>query len=396
MVFEGATCGCKMTAPNTIGHVYFSRFVNESRAMRAATASLSSGLADEVVCVGYWVDGLPEMESIQSNLKIVRLRIPEFAFVPGRLRRVFHWLYWTFKVSSILRAHKARVVQCHSLAALPSSVWCKWRTGARILYDAHELETERHGWGRMLRAGARLIERTLIRFVDQTTVVSHGISKWYAAAYGIAPPPVIRNLPKRISGPTPTGMSIKGKLGIPGDHVVYLYLGAIGEGRGITSLLKGFRDVPKDRHLVFMGEGELRDDVVAAGRDAENIHWIPPVAPGEVVAYASSADVGLSLIEDTCLSYHYCLPNKLFETRMAGLPVVVSDLPEMAAYVRSANCGWICPPEPAAIADLVTKLTPADILAKRNSADPNIPAWDEEASIYLDVLRPLLARNQPR
>ena len=80
-----------------------------------------------------------------------------------------------------------------------------------------------------------------------------------------------------------------------------------------------------------------------------------------MIPYAASADVGLSLIEDICLSYYYCLPNKLFECLMAGLPVIVSNLPEMAAIVRDFRVGEIAYDLTAAgIGDAVRRLLAVD------------------------------------
>jgi glycosyltransferase involved in cell wall biosynthesis len=57
--------------------------------------------------------------------------------------------------------------------------------------------------------------------------------------------------------------------------------------------------------------------------------------------YTASADVGLALIQNTCLSYNFCMPNKLFEYAMAALPVIVSNVKEMSAFVKKNQMGTI-------------------------------------------------------
>jgi glycosyltransferase involved in cell wall biosynthesis len=59
------------------------------------------------------------------------------------------------------------------------------------------------------------------------------------------------------------------------------------------------------------------------------------------VPYIVTADIGVIPIQDVCLSYRYCLPNKLFEMTFAGIPVCVSNLPEMRAFVESEGTGVI-------------------------------------------------------
>jgi glycosyltransferase involved in cell wall biosynthesis len=59
----------------------------------------------------------------------------------------------------------------------------------------------------------------------------------------------------------------------------------------------------------------------------------------ELPEYIEGADVGVVLTDDSCLNHRLSLPNKLFQYVQAGLPVVVSDLPEMGPLVRRAGIG---------------------------------------------------------
>ena len=51
--------------------------------------------------------------------------------------------------------------------------------------------------------------------------------------------------------------------------------------------------------------------------------------------------MGLVMLEDMGLSYHYALPNRIGDFVVAGVPMVVSDLPEMAAVVRGFDIGEV-------------------------------------------------------
>ena len=65
------------------------------------------------------------------------------------------------------------------------------------------------------------------------------------------------------------------------------------------------------------------------------------VPPGRLLEYTASCDFGISLIENSCLSYYYCLPNKVLEYLMCRKPVLVSDLKEMASLVESNGIGIV-------------------------------------------------------
>jgi glycosyltransferase involved in cell wall biosynthesis len=51
--------------------------------------------------------------------------------------------------------------------------------------------------------------------------------------------------------------------------------------------------------------------------------------------------LGISLEEDLGLNYRFALPNKLFDYIQAGVPVLVSNLPEMRYIVEHYQIGAI-------------------------------------------------------
>jgi len=56
-----------------------------------------------------------------------------------------------------------------------------------------------------------------------------------------------------------------------------------------------------------------------------SISWLL-CRPGRVEDYTVDADVGIALIENVCLGYYLCLPNKLFEYVACGVPAVCQRL----------------------------------------------------------------------
>jgi len=112
--------------------------------------------------------------------------------------------------------------------------------------------------------------------------------------------------------------------------------------------------------------------------------------------YTASADVGIHLIENTCLNHYYCLPNKLFEYMMVGLPVVMSDFPEMGKVVREAQVGLLVDPaDPVQVAEALERLLSDERLRRRFSEHGLKAAkeqynWERESSkleqVYLDLV----------
>jgi glycosyltransferase involved in cell wall biosynthesis len=131
-------------------------------------------------------------------------------------------------------------------------------------------------------------------------------------------------------------------LGIKDNSIIVLYQGGLSKGRGVDLLLECFKKRDDDKVvIVFMGYGQLEEDIKIASKERNNIFFHPAVDPDIVLEYTSSADIGISFIENTCLSYYYCLPNKLFEYTMVGLPVIVSNMKEMRELVEKYDMGII-------------------------------------------------------
>ena len=71
------------------------------------------------------------------------------------------------------------------------------------------------------------------------------------------------------------------------------------------------------------------------------IKFINTVLPHQVVNVCKLADVGISPIQNMCKSYYLSLPNKIFEYIQAGIPILVSDFPEMKRIIEDYHKGKI-------------------------------------------------------
>ena len=242
----------------------------------------------------------------------------------------------------MIRARPA-VVNPHSLPVLPAAVVTRVFTRARIIYDTHELESETMGASAVRRRVGRLLERAFVPMCAAIVVVNNSIGEWYRQRHPRARVVVVRNVPPRTFVPDAPSTRLRDLCGVPVDHLLFLYQGTIGEGRAVGLVLDVFERAAPDRHVVFLGYGELEDDVRRVAASHSNVHFLPGVAPSDLLDYTSSADVGLCLIENRCLSYYLSLPNKLFEYIVAGVPVIVSAFPEMTEIVESTGSGWAIP-----------------------------------------------------
>jgi glycosyltransferase involved in cell wall biosynthesis len=388
------------TARSTAGksrvalHLTLSDFRHQSRSLRMLRALLASNAYDQVHVVALAGDGLPAQESLLQGRLFVRrvdVRVPRR--IPGALRHPFQYFFWTLHVLRQACRLRPELLQCKSIEPLPAAVLARALAGASLVYDAAELESEK-GKRRFPRAAAfalRTIERLCLRWVSKVLVVSDSIADWYQRTYSIARPTVIRNLPETISAKRESGKSLRAELGLPSESLIFLYLGALTHGRGVSLLLEAAKRLEAgegDRYVVFMGAGPYEKIVQESARNNPVVRWLPPVPPGDVLRYASDADLGLVLIEDTCLSYRYSLPNKLFEHYWSGVPVLASDLPELREFVRTRRAGFVVPCRSDAVSDFLKGVSRTFLVeARTNMAPPSaMDSWHEEAKRYLEAI----------
>ncbi|WP_417326342.1 glycosyltransferase [Halarcobacter sp.] len=270
------------------------------------------------------------------------LKSRNWRFLPNVLRHTFSLIELTSKMIFKALKFKPHIIHCNDTLVLPLGVIIKLFSGAKLIYDAHELESNRNGLSNTLSKLTLFIEKLLWRFVDNLIVVSPSISNWYQKNIGIKSTEIIMNAPI-LSG---YNLDVKNdksyfrnKFNIPDNSKIFLYIGILGEGRGIDLLIEAFKKTDLSSHLVFLGYGEFKDKLVDLSKKYQNIHVHNAVPHNEVVAIAKAADVGLCFIQNVSLSDYYCLPNKLFEYAFAEIPILASKFPDISMIVEKYNLG---------------------------------------------------------
>jgi glycosyltransferase involved in cell wall biosynthesis len=234
------------------------------------------------------------------------------------------------------------IVHCHDTTVLFLGVLVKFLTGAKLIYDAHELESDRNCLGKFEGKLTLLCERILWPFIDALIVVSPSIQKWYSQWIGTKISTVVLNSPSFNFEQKIDHEYLRKKFNIPHDCQIFIYIGILGIGRGLDLLKKAFTDDDVKSHIVFLGFGDYSDELKELSRLNNKIHVHDPVPHTQVVEVAMSADYGLCLIENVSLSDYLCLPNKLFEYCFAGLPVLASNFPDIKKIIDEYGVGECC------------------------------------------------------
>lgn len=321
-------------------HIVLNDFNHASRVLKEADGLMDAGKMVEVSVAALHGPGLEISEVCGKGIRVHRFGLKTRGLNKSLPAQSIKYLEYCCRVFVHYRKHDIGAVNIHSLGLLPLGVFLKWAYGAKLIYDTHELETERNGVTGLRKRLGKFLERRLIKYADMTLVVSESIADWYAREYRMARPTVVLNAPK--TRPPKNNDHFRQELGIRADQTILLYQGGLMAGRGVHLIVDAFRQRHDDRVVaVFMGYGPLEADIKAAAAAHDNIRFYPAVPPDVVLEYTASADLGIHLIQNTCLNHYYCMPNKLFEYAMVSLPVLVSNMKDMAALVSANNMGAV-------------------------------------------------------
>ena len=221
-------------------------------------------------------------------------------------------------------------------------------TGARLVYDSHELWRHRNVRDRPVGKHVEAaIERYVITRADGVITVSPSIARWLQRTYRLPEmPTLVRNIPVATDPPAPSDGRLRQLAGLgPADRVI-AYGGRITTSRGLEETIASLALLPDDIHLVVLGYGDA-GYLAALQRQAEaagvrhRLHLVGRVAPHEVAGALADADLSVVFVRPTCLSYEYSLPNKLFESIHAGIPIAAADLPDTREIVERYGVGEI-------------------------------------------------------
>lgn len=310
-------------------HIYPSNMTNESRIFKESKFISGNCDFEKIILLGVWKEGLNKDEQYEGNIYIKRVSLFNIK------KRSILYLYYFMYVFVFMVLHRPMMINIHTLEFLPLSLVAKIFK-IKIIYDTHELETEKVNFKGFRKQISKIIEKAFIGFVDKVIVVGEAIADEYKKMYPTMDRPyVVLNTPNYKI--TQKNDLFREKFNIDKEKIIFLYQGAIAPSRGVEILLETFKETNKV--IVFMGYGSLVDKIKEYSLKYKNINYHEAVKPEVLLNYTSSADIGFCLIENSCKSYDYCMPNKMFEYLMAGIPVIASDLFEMKKIIDLYKIG---------------------------------------------------------
>lgn len=295
---------------------------------------------------------------LRSVTRTARFGFRVVKAVMGRQGRVMKTWAINRRMIKLGLAEAADVYHCHDLNTLWIGHVCKTKTGARLIYDSHELQTERSRMGYWWKRWALWNERRWLPSADALIVASPPWIDHLRRLYGAVPDPAVAviNVPEKT---VVVPRDLRPGLGLAPGTPILLYQGSIQENRGIEPAIDAM-ELLDGVVLVIVGYGYYRnslEDMVNKRGLADRVRFFGPIPNDELLHWTASADVGLCNIVNASLSYYTTLPNKLFEYMMSEVPILGSDSPGIGAVVEETGTGEIVDPvDPQSLATATEKI----------------------------------------
>ncbi len=322
-----------------------------------------------------------KIEWIKHSINLIKCYLPSFLM----------FLYAAIK-------EKAQIYHCHDIDTLLIGYIASRVNHAKLVYDCHDRYDEIKAGGTFIKAfrvGWRLMERALIHKADGVITVCDSFAEILSQRYNITYPLILYNCP--YFHPWKKTSKLRDRYNIQPEDKIVLYFGAVFVDRGVELLIESSQYFLPGTKLVLLGPAS--DDYrprlegkIAALPNPDRVIWAGYIPMKEVPDYLMSADI--STVPYNILSSAYdTLPNKFFETMMAGLPIVTSNLPAMKRVIEETNCGMLVKKTtPETFAEAINTIISDTNLMKRMGANSRRAAekkynWENQSKKIIELYK---------
>ena len=375
----------------------------DGRVMREATALTKAGFAVSIVDIESQHERSTEEALDGVDLKHVMM--PDW-FVSTRFKPWFLIKMARMFIRSTIKLVQtpADIYHAHEEMALPACYIAARLRGKPLIFDAHELPlSEPHitRWHQLCALSSQLLKRIVPHCAGVITV-SPPIAQEIRRRFRPSKVQLLRNVPpyRQVA----KSDRLRQRLGLKPDTHIALYQGNIQPDRGLDRLIYAATYLEQNMVIVIMGKGpeetqEQLKTLIQSQGVADRVKILPPVPYAELLEWTASADLGLIIYSPQhSQNIQMCLPNKLFEYMMAGLPVLVSPLDVVSEVIRTYDVGTVAPSlVPADIGKAISiMLDDKQALARMScnalAAAQNEFCWEKESRLLIELYQRVFKR----
>jgi glycosyltransferase involved in cell wall biosynthesis len=366
-----ATVQEQSTAPTRVCMYVLAKGRTDVRVMREAVSLVEAGLRVTLVDIE---SDRPSREEMAQGVLIKHARVPSWRvlgrFKPWALTKISQMFSSMF---TVIRT-SADVYHAHDMTALPACYLAAVLRHKPLVFDAHELPVTDPSITRrpLLRWVTTLLMRWMIPRCNSVITVSPPIAPEIQRRFGGPAVTLVRNLPSYQA--VARTDRLRHYLHLPPETRIALYQGGFQLNRALDSLVSAAPFLAPHTIIALLGWGPDQARLEALIQETgvgDRVKIVPRVPYEELLEWTASADIGLTLfLASWSVSIAMCLPNKLFEYMMAGLPVLTTPLEAIVEIVERYGVGRVAPSlEPAVIGAAINDLLDDHVALERMRAN---------------------------
>ncbi|MBL4854264.1 MAG: glycosyltransferase [Robiginitomaculum sp.] len=238
------------------------------------------------------------------------------------------------------------IIHAHDPDSLLAASLLKAKYGCRLIYDAHEYGPDAYLLWPRPRYLFFALERMLFKHVDAAVTVSPGLAEKFNARFPRLDFLVLPNASPRKDGEfeVPKKSDIKK---LAQGRVSVLFQGGFAKHRGVEWVIDEWAKLnPKNAALFIRGPNnvfrkQLINHAHGTGLLNQSIYFLDSIGEDKLIAYASTADIGIIPYHSYVENHAGACPNKLSQYMLAGLAIISTPLPNVESIIELASCGVI-------------------------------------------------------
>lgn len=310
----------------------------------------------ETYAVGYHCPRYDEekVASMTVPTKIVKLSDKYIGAMGSLWKKLYRERLKNKALTEAILETEPDVIHANDFTVLVACYKAAKKRKCVLIYDSHEICAVNfiQSVNRLYGKYVRFMEKRICKKVNVMVCVSNAASEYFASEYHMKAPMVVTNC------------ALADEIVVSeekNDGFELINHGQFYEGRGYdimveaSQLLSSYPEI----QLAMRGYGRLEQGLRkrATELQAKNIRFYPAVRVEELIPEAAKSRVGIAITQPINLNFKLSVSNKLFEYAAAGLPVIMSDIPEHRYLNEKYDFGLILKEDtPEALAEAAIKL----------------------------------------
>lgn len=253
-----------------------------------------------------------------------------------------------FELYRLAKKQKADLYIAHNVEALPIAAKVAKKYNAKLGFDLEDFY--RGGFQKedspKLYNQISYIEEKYIPLCDYITSSSDQITAEYQKIFSDIEPVTILNV-FNLSD-TKSLANIENERRIGQEKIsLYWFSQTIGLDRGLQDIIHVLPELGQYFHLHIRGSWSSEEhkqqflDLINKYNIVDQVHFLEPAPPEEMVIRAAQHDIGLALELNDTINHNICLSNKIFTYILSGLIIIATNTKGQKEIVDKYNLGFV-------------------------------------------------------